>query len=96
MCLEESFCPFTRDALLTRLRRVTLCSIFLSIIRLSYGSCSPEKLSPLKRRAVKKCLCNFSILVPVCSSVTVLSHAVVQLIKSPSLICSPLCSAHIR
>ncbi len=44
-------------------------------------------------------VCNVSILV--CSSVTVLSHAVVQLIwatlvKSPSLICSPLCSAPIR
>ncbi len=38
-----------------------------------------------------------TILVPVCSSVTVLWHAVVQmywatLVKSPSLICSPLCS----
>ncbi len=65
------------------LRHVMLLSIFLSIILLSYRSCSPEKLSPLKYRADKKCLCKVStlVLVPVCSSAAVLWHAAVQLIS---------------
>ncbi len=74
------------------LRRVTLRSIFLSIILLNYCSCSPEKLSPLKKRANKKCLCNISILVPVCSSAAVLWHAVVQLISFTDLLPAVLCS----
>lgn len=82
---------------LSSLRRVTLRSIFCSIT--VHSAHLPLMLtgkakSPQITRD-KKFLC--SILVPVCSRVTVRWHAVVQLywatlVKSPSLICSPLCS----
>ncbi len=61
MCLEESFCPFTRDALNFRQPKIYAAlpssvhvvlpqpsSLRRSIILLSYRSCSPEKQSPLK------------------------------------------------
>ncbi len=126
MCLEESFCPFYRDALNFRplkiyaaphrpavfsvqpssLRCVKLGSIFCSInVHSAHLPLIAHRIAEKIRKDSAQITCRrkflCSILVPVCSRVTVLWPAVVQLywamlVQSLSLICSPLCSAHMR
>ncbi len=101
MCLEESFCPFTRDALNFRQPKIYATLHHpAAFILLSYRSCSPEKQSAQKNAPTRKVyvtlvyLLLFAVELLCCDMLY--SWSGQRWSNLPSLIWSLQCSAHIR